>query len=255
MRAELVSLAQWEESVASERGWALSLSPERMHARRLSEVLRDVMLSGVSRDVGSVLVRGMRNVVEAMGDHFPGNVFLDVDVLVRDVVRDAVSARGDVAANVSQTCARLVSLHRLFGRRRVIRFRYVHDFLYGFDWAKWVRRDPVRRAQITAFHPMFLDAMISRAYELQTLIAQDDATYCELPDDRPRNPFGFSREPMEEIALHTALAIADAVPVRSWDLSCKPTWDRPYAQLRLNQAERMGMLLTTQAVPQPLTPE
>jgi hypothetical protein len=65
-------------------------------------------------------------------------------------------------------------------------------------------------------------------------------SYPPLPDGRARNPFAFSREPADELALFRALAEHDAVPVPAWRLDAHPQWDRPYSRWRHEIAESLA---------------
>ena len=81
-----------------------------------------------------------------------------------------------------------------------------------------------------------------RGHELLALIAQRDEKYPPLADDRPRNPFGFSREPDAEVAIHRDLAARDLIPVEAWRWDAAPRFDRPFADLRRERAVAHGGL-------------
>ncbi|MBX3270910.1 MAG: ferrochelatase [Sandaracinaceae bacterium] len=181
--------------------------------------------------MAQALADGLAAVADALIEHFPGNLLFDLDALTAGLVRTAPDADA-----LARAFAQVVALHARFGRHTAIRFEYVHDFVYGFDWAKWVRRDPAARAHVGPFDPVFLAALASRGDELLALIAADDADYPRLRDERPRNPFGFSRGPTEELRLHRALAREGLLPVEGWRLDAVPVWDRPFADLRAARA-------------------
>jgi hypothetical protein len=65
-----------------------------------------------------------------------------------------------------------------------------------------------------------------------------------LPVGAIRNPFGFSREPDDELALHRALAAAGAIPVEAWRIDAQPRWDLDFAARRLAQARALGLTTT-----------
>ena len=93
------------------------------------------------------------------------------------------------------------------------------------------------------FSPAFLAYMHARGHELLAVIARGhDRRYPPLPDARPRNAFGFSREPADELALHRLLAREGLVPVEAWRLDASPRWDRPFQELRREQAARLGLV-------------
>ncbi|MCB9591289.1 MAG: ferrochelatase [Sandaracinaceae bacterium] len=181
--------------------------------------------------MAEALAGGLVSVADATIEHFPDNQLFDFDALAAALVRDSADA-----AALAATFDDVVSLHALFGRRTAIRFRYVHDFVYGFDWAKWVRRDPAKRAGVGPFQRRFLKVLLGRGQELLQLIATDDAKYPLLSDDQPRNPFSFSREPADELRLHRELAAEGLLPVEAWRVDAVPVWDRPFADLRAERA-------------------
>ncbi len=218
-----------------------TLAPDRDRAHLPSELL-DVALS--PDDDGSlveVAAEGIEAVFSAMMRAFPGNLLWDLDHLVVSVLRNARSSPTPTQT-ASTAFSRIATLQDLFGGHTTIRFRYVHDFVYGFDWAKWVGRAPQTRAGIGPFDSIFIEAMLTRGDELLQAIEEgDDARYPPLPPDRPRNAFGFSREPDAELALMRHLAGADLLPVRAWEADARPRWDRPYARLRNEAARQLAL--------------
>lgn len=187
-----------------------------------------------------VLMRSLHRVAAAQLDSFPETIFWDFDALaahLAELETKSVDPRLDLA-RVSSTIA---ALQHLFGHRTPIHFRYVHDFMFGYDWAKWVAREPDARANVGPFDERFLRYMWRRGHELLLLIANDDEKYPKLSSGRPRNPFGFSREPSDERKLLETLAKADEIPVRAWEPSPRPTWNRPFQQLRDQRAVSLGI--------------
>lgn len=198
------------------------------------EALGDALFAPMTPASRLALARGLSELADAIVAAFPENVFWDLDAL-------AGSLAGADPDTIDGAFHDLVALHRLFGRATSIRFRYVHDFLYGYDWAKWVRRDPEARADIGPYDPRFFAAMLQRGEELIALIAADDAKYHQLADDEPRNPFGFSREPEDELRLHRQLASEGAVPVEAWRLDGRARWDADPYRARERAAERLEL--------------
>lgn len=219
----------------------LTLDPRRERATPLRAV---VEAHSRSQALGTVVAEGLVALVEAQLDAFPGNLLWDYDLLVASAVTAAAgSATPELEAR--ERLRRLAALNALYGRDTQIRFRYVHDFVYGFDWAKWVRRDPATRDGVGPFDPPFLEYSHRRAEELLGLIAVDDAKYPRLRDARHRNPFSFSREPDDELRLHRHLAAEGLVPVEAWRADATPRWDRPYADLRREAAAALGLARVT----------
>ena len=142
---------------------------------------------------------------------------------------------------------RMVALQHLYGRRTPINFGYVHDFVYGFDWAKWIAREPSLHAAAPGpFSLEFLVYMHERGHQLLELIAADDAKYPSLDGDEPRNPFPFSRAPDDEVRLHRELARRDLIPVPTWerDVHCRDwstRWQLGFAEQRITVARELQL--------------
>lgn len=210
----------------------LSLAPGRSYARPLAELRID------AGDQALAVARGLAAVADAVARGFPNNLFCDLELVAASL---SSIARREGTPGVERAVARIVELHDLFGCRSSIHFRYVHDFLYGFDWARWVRRDPGARAGIGPFDPGFLDHSRKRAGELVALIATDDPKYGQLVNGSDRNPFPFARDPAAEEALLRDLAGRGWIPVEAWREDASPRWDRDYAAEREARAKALGL--------------
>lgn len=227
----------------------LSLAPDRAHARSLAALGRALLepeaeVAPSEPAAYDAFAEGLAGIALAMRDAFPHNLLGDLDHLAACLWHGAAAAPEGAAAFLRQQCARVIELQHLFGRATSIRFRYVHDFLYGFDWAKWVARDPAARASVGPFSPEFLAAMRARGHELLDVIAKGhDRRYPPLPEARLRNAFGFSREPADELALHRYLAREGLLPVEAWRLDASPRWDRPFEALRREHAAQLGLTI------------
>ncbi len=215
------------------------LSPTRGRARTLVELTE---LLSVEDDAALVaaFAEGMRALALAQLESFPENLFWDLDFIAAEVLRQG---RREGAVHAAELLARMAELQRLYGRDTVIAFRYVHDFSYGYDWAKWVAREPDQDGSVGPFDLEFLVYMQRRAHELVELIAADDAKYPQLRDAAARNPFPFSREPDDELRLMQSLARRGEIPVEVWRADAKPDWRRDWAGLRVAEAERLGLAI------------
>lgn len=217
-----------------------SLAPGREQSRSLHAVCSAAALPGDDAATLVALATGVAELAQVQRESFPDNLCCDLDLLIFDTLRRArASARpvAEVKSRLGQVCR----LQRLYGGDTAIHFRYVHDFVYGFDWAKWVGRDPDLRAAVGPFDAAFLDHLERRAHVLFGLIAADDPVYGQIPEDQARNPFSFSREPQAEWTLHRDLAARGLVPVAAWDPDAAPTWRRPFAALRVERAAALGL--------------
>ena len=233
-------LASTDELVARNGASWASLKPTRKRALSLiqlgEQVLKGIDPALLHEQQASAWAMAMSHVARAIIRHFPENIFVDLD-LVGLALRDVVMAEGHVA--LEQTIDPLVEIHRLYGKSSRIRFQYVHDFLYGFDWARWVASDPHERGAIGPFDRRFLQRSLERAQELEALIDMDDATYPALAPGTFRNPYAFARDPKSERTLFLDLAKLDLLP--ACPLRKKAIWDRPFVQQRLLRAEQLGL--------------
>jgi hypothetical protein len=217
-----------------------TLAPDRDRPTRADGLVDALERSGTPASIVVAAASGLGRLEAAIREAFPENLFCDLDALLAGIVREAVGASAP-AEHVAGSFDRAVEIQHLFGRATPIRFRYVHDFVYGFDWARWVRKDPAGRARVGPYDRAFLDRMRARGAELLELIEQDDSEYPRLPGREPRNPFGFSRQPDAESRLFTDLARRDLLPVAAWRFDATPRWDRPFRELRAERARELGI--------------
>jgi hypothetical protein len=257
MGAPLRSLNSFERlrsvqaTLAAKAGPLRSLDPARARASTLLEIHAGALetIERSLRDaLAEPLMHGLCELALAQLDAFPGNLFWDLDLIAAAIVQEA----GALAPELARVCVvdrfeRMAALQHLYGRRTPINFSYVHDFVYGFDWAKWVAREPnLHAAAPGPFSLPFLQYMHERGHELLALIADDDSKYPSLDDDAPRNPFPFSREPEAEIRLHRELARRDLIPVPTWDrdVHCRDwstRWRIGFAERRIEVASELGL--------------
>jgi len=192
-----------------------SLGPNQDQATLPSTLWRSVARAGHSSAYVAAYASGVGALVEAQRAAFPENLLWDLDSLSASLVRESRESVQPAEA-IAAAFERLVRLQHLFGAGTVIRFRYIHDFAYGYDWSRWVAEDPESRGSVDPYGRVFVERMLGRGKELLALIAADDEKYPRLGDEAPRNPFGFSREPDHELQLHVELARRDLIPVRAW---------------------------------------
>ena len=210
-----------------------SLAPGRREPTSIESLVE--ALSPCARPTVTAVLGSLARAVEK---HFPENIFVDLDRLAHTLGQ---TVDRDGAGAAREQGERLVRLHSLFGEKTAIRFRYVHDFLYGYDWAKWVGREPKTRASVGPFDAPFLEYSETRARELLQLIAEDDPKYGLIEPREHRNPFPFRRDPEAEQLLLSALASEDAIPVTAWRSDVPVRWDRPYAMMREAKAHALGL--------------
>ena len=216
-------------------GDAASLDTRRPRALLPAELAARLMEEHSGEDKARAFAQGLDEVVRALAEDFPENIFWDLDYLACRMW----NAGGP--EEVLGYARRVATLCRGFGNKSQLRFRYAHDFLYGYDWARWVVRQPEKRATIGPFDLAFFDYLEGRLRTLVELIADNDTKYGKLQGQEFRNPFAFCREPREEAHLHQVLAQADFIPVKAWRFDGDCRWDLPFTDLRTEAARRLGL--------------
>lgn len=219
-----------------------TLAPGGERARGVVEILGERLVGAPAALVGA-FVEGTCAFVRAQVSAFPDNLLWDLDLPL--VTWWTASHRADDPPAAARRLLGLATeLQGLFGRATALRFRYAHDFTYGYDWVKWVGRGPATRAEVGPFDLPFLEAMRARGRELLEVIATGgDPKYPALLGSAPRNPFPFSREPAAELAILRALADADRIPVPAWRPDAQVVWARPWAAWREQAAAALGLAL------------
>ena len=232
----IAPLAEIDARIAATPRGALTLDPNRSRATPLSDLVSG--LAGPSQLPHLAAVASA--VAEAQLESFPENVLWDFDFYLGSIHGEACEARS-YGAHLEHVMAITVGLMRLYGQQSTIRFRYVHDFMYGFDWARWVRRDSKMRAGTGPFSIEFLRQIETRGRDILTLIEADDALYPKLSGAGSRNPFSFSRDPEGELALYRRLAARGCIPVEAWRLDAQPDASRDFDTLREQVADSLGL--------------
>lgn len=209
-----------------------SLSPERECCLSLEEMgllLREV---GADPELCVIVVAMLGLLREDVRRHFPENIFYDDEALALALVQ---------SQDIEGLFGKVRVLLALFGAQSPIKFRYVHDWLYGYDWVKWVSRNP-EFADSKPFSEAFVDYMMKRGEEiLASISAKDDETYKPLNDDSARNIFGFSRVPADELLLFESLSKEGSIPLVAWDINATLCADRDYFELRQQRAKALGL--------------
>ncbi|MGK4008066.1 ferrochelatase [Sorangium sp. So ce1036] len=216
-------------------GARASVAPGRPQAPTPLELVEQVAGDSEDEARGRAFARALGDMILAVLDNFPDNIFWDLDYLA------CCLWQAGSAPAIRDLARRVVSLCQGFGNKSTLRFRYAHDFLYGYDWARWVTRKPEERAGVGPFDPAFLDHLDRRQAALLELVARNDRKYAPLSDREFRNPFTFTREPREETQLHHLLAQVDLIPLKAWRLDGERRWDLPFTDLRAQLAERLGL--------------
>lgn len=172
----------------------------------------------------------------AIARNFPDNLYADLDRLIGTMAERLREGGSDA---LEPYVADVVAVHERFGCHGPIRFRYVHDFLYGFDWARWVRRDVRGRSGVDPYAPGFVRRMLARGAELEAEIERNGPIYRRLAGSDYRNPFRFSREPEVEAAVFARMAADGNLPVEAHVVGGAARADRDFEALRRAYVDRL----------------
>jgi hypothetical protein len=228
-----------DQILTQQVGNPLSLNPEKTST---TSFLQLENLVAINSDIKLIkaLADTLKPILDALLQNFPENIFWDFDFLVNSMLRQALSAENDAVCFLKSFGEQVALLMKLFGKKTEIRFRYIHDFMYGFEWAKWVQKQPQTRAKIEPFSPIFLDYLLSKGKEILQRIGHDDV-YHQIQGNSYRNPFCFSREPEDECSLLTYLAAHQLIPVTAWNWNAQPIWNKPFHQQREQISLQLGI--------------
>lgn len=189
----------------------------------------------------TTLINTLEIIVCAQLRNFPKNIFWDFDFMVSGILRQALADQDGAIAFLDKFAQKMVSLTELFGIQSEIKFRYVHDFIYGFEWARWVQKAPEKRVTVEPFSLTFIDYLLDKSEELTQRIRQGRCPDYKLCAEGFRNPFSFSRAPKDEYLLFTHLAKERLIPVPAWSWNAVPIWNQSFGDLREELALKLNI--------------
>ncbi|MEH2179481.1 hypothetical protein [Nostoc sp.] len=219
----------------------LSLNPQKTLITSFAELGSVIAEKNDNIQIIATIQETLESIVYAQLQNFPENIFWDFDFMVSSMLRQALVAEEGTITFLNLFGAKMVSLTEMFGIKTEIRFRYVHDFMYGFEWARWVQKEPHNRAHIEPFSPVFLDYLLAKGKELLQRINHGQVVCYKLCDTGYRNPFSFSREPEDEYRLFTYLAQEQLIPVAVWNWNASPVWNKPFQEMRQQLALKLNI--------------
>lgn len=221
-------------------GDVLSLNPQKYICTSyevLFEHFRNIQSLHLHTFIDSITILVKKELL-----HFPNNIFWDKDyILIYLLEQICQFPSNEQEMFLSEYVHTYISLLELFGKCSSIRFQYLHDFSYGFDWAKWVRNDSEHRKEILPFSLPFLQRMFQRGKELELLIQNNDSMYPRLHDEKFRNPFQFHRSIECESRLLRQLAKKNQIPIVAWETHGSIDWKKNYSELRDIEAKNSGL--------------
>jgi hypothetical protein len=230
-----------DEILASRSVNLLSLNPQKKLTTSFAELGNLIVEQNIDMQILTTVQETIKYIVNTQLQNFPENIFWDFDFIVSSMLRQALAADEGAIRFLKAFGEKMVCLTEMFGINTEIRFRYVHDFIYGFEWARWVQKDPVNRANIEPFSLVFFDYLLAKGKELLQRISNGQFVSYKLCDTGYRNPFTFSREPKDEYRLLTYLAEEELIPVAVWDWNASPVWNKPFQEMRQQLALKLNI--------------
>lgn len=221
----------------------LTLNPQKKNMTSFVDLGNLIMEETKDSQIITSIIKTLEIIVYAQLKNFPENIFWDFDFMVNGMLRQALADEDSAIAYLEKFGHKMLSLTELFGNQGEIRFRYVHDFIYGFDWVRWVQKDPENHGNVEPFSLVVLDYLLDKSDELAQRIHQSRCHYYKLSATGYRNPFGFSREPEDEYLLFTHLAQQRLIPVPAWSWDAVPIWNQPFEDLRQEVALKLNIQL------------
>ncbi|MFK7828059.1 MAG: hypothetical protein AB8G05_28175 [Oligoflexales bacterium] len=220
------ALKQADDRLRLHQANPLSLDPNKDTITPFVKLGKDHIHSNLETEFLKAAIAGFCSIVDSQIYHFPENIFWDFDYLF------AIIFNLKSPSQCEQYCKSIVELQMGYGIHSQVRFQYMHDFTYGFDWARWVVKDPQNRRTIKPLDEIFITYLKQRLTELIKLIASNDSKYPQLNTNAPRNPYPFARTFEAEKKLHNALAARDLIPVEAWKSTPKIDWCKDYSRMR-----------------------
>ncbi|NRA45349.1 MAG: hypothetical protein HRU09_10390 [Oligoflexales bacterium] len=227
------ALEQADRKLKKHQPKPLSLDPNKETITPFVELGKAHILPGSDPELVRTAITGFCAIVDSQLYHYPENIFWDFDYLFKTII---TLKNPEACKNYCQT---IVDLQKGYGIHSKIRFQYMHDFTFGFDWARWVAKDPENRKTIKPLDIAFLAYLKQRQTELIELIAHNDEKYPKLDTDAPRNPYKFARTPEAEKKLHMQLATKGLVPLEAWKAEPVAQWDEDYTGIREKLSAKM----------------
>ena len=219
----------------------LSLSPQKTLITSFAELGNLIAEQNTDVQVITSIQQTLESIVRTQLQNFPENIFWDFDFFVSSMLRQALIADEGAVPFLKVFGEKMICLTEMFGNKTEMRFRYVHDFMYGFDWARWVQKEPQNRTHVEPFSLVFFDYLLAKGKELLQRINHGQVISYKLCETGYRNPFTFSREPEDEYRLLTYLAEEELIPVAAWNWNASPVWNKPFQEMRQQLALKLDI--------------
>ena len=238
-------LRKLDEALRQQGVLRSSVHPERSHARSFYELARAFNEAGTSPETQAAIEDLIVALASDIPRHFPENIFWDFDCLCGAIASCAASASISAPNYILEATDILRELLKMFGLHSSIRFRYMHDFIYGYDFEQWEPESSLPFAEKQDFSISFLQAMLKKGRAMERCAARNGAAYPQLAEGRYRNTFSFCREPDSERLLFSHLVRQGLLPLEGWRLDGADVRiaGKKYRPLRNTCARELGLMV------------
>lgn len=234
-------LSELDRRLTQVVGVPLTLDPTRERATTMRALGEILLAEEDDPHVMGAFAQTLETIVDAQLHNFPENIFWDFDYMAARLLHDGQRWPQGVVDYLRRVSLMMARLEYMFGCRSTIRFRYVHDFIYGFDWARWVGLDPEHRGPIGPYDQRFLRYVLQRGEQIVHLTTGVTSSYPLINPNEWRNMFAFRRDQEAEAALLRDLAGSGMIPVMAWRIDAQlPASKHAYSDYRRERAIALG---------------
>lgn len=223
----------------------LSLNPDKESPSSFLELLETLPDTHPDPNDLELVLHFFDACIHSILENYPENIYWDLDFLFYHVYKQLKDKESfsEKQGWIMQLETRVKHIMDIFGSKSKIQFRYIHDFLYGFDWCKWVRKQKESglTEEYNPFGEEFLTYIESRGLEILDMIEENDQDYVPLQSGTFRNPFVFKRGTEEEKMLLSSLAETKDIPIFAWKVDAKYNTKKDYSQIRKERADALGI--------------
>jgi hypothetical protein len=226
-----------------------SLNPLKETPTSFQDLLNYIATDDPSHEDLELIHSFFQGCINSIILNYPENIYWDMDFLFCHVYRQLTEKKNysEKQTWLKELGSRVKHIMEIFGSQSKIQFRYIHDFLYGFDWCKWNRKleETGEEVEYNPFGEEFLSYIENRGLEIQKMIENNDKNYVPMESGKYRNPFVFKRETEQEIAILSNLALTGDIPIFAWKSDAKFNSKKDYSLIRKERAIQLGIAPNT----------
>ncbi|WCL50907.1 hypothetical protein [Leptospira sp. GIMC2001] len=239
--AEILKIAgSIDETFDSKVKNRFSLNPDMITANSFYCIFDNLIQDKTDLDLLIIFAEKFATIIDSILINFPKSIFWDFDYFCKSLMSEKQSIE-DWKSEFDQRLELILSINERFGCKSSIRFQYYHDFLYGFDWFKWMNLENRESSKADPFGIEFLSYINNRGKEMEVLIEKNSEEYGQIEDHSFRNPFYFTRTDNDEMLLMRNLASNDELPLQTWKLYPNLECKKDYSEIRNKRAFELNI--------------